>query len=396
MSRYCLACFLLLCPVLLGAQTVDVRQFFRRGQLLLPTTAEATSVDRRPRTPFIDSYDLRTETDEYDYQRQEYTIRFNFSSPSRVRAQRAMYQQLLLQPPEDEQEATCERIEDLYRDWVQLYLLRRGRTTTDSLLLVLADRQRVAERYATALRGDPDDQFRLITDRSDLVLARGRSERREELLRTSYQLGSDSLDFTGFPTVSAISDELVAASTTASVPDLRTAYELALIDREIALEQAEERQLLDFLQLRYRANPRQEFREKFTIGLALRIRDGGDRKLKLRQLYLEKEQLEREGSLGRQLREVEQTVSAAALRTALDAYASVDTILQQEEFTLRRLARTVAQREDVDPRFLLKVTAQRLERELDRLDALERVLETYLEWRGARGELCTFSAGELL
>ena len=324
--------------------------------MLLPTTA-TIATERRPRTPFIDSYDLRTETDEYNYQQQEYTIRFNFSSPGRARAQRAMYQQLLLQPPEDEQEATCDRTEDLYRDWVQLYLLQRERTTVDSLLLVLADRQRVAERYAIALRGDPDDQLRLVTDRSDLQLARQRSERREGLLRSSYQLGSDSLDFTGFPTASSISEELAVASTTAGVPDLKTAYELSLIDREIALEQAEERQLLDFLQLRYRANPRREFREKFTIGIALRIRDGGDRKLKLRELYLEKEQLEREGSLGRQLQEAEQTVSAAALRTALETYAAMDMILQEEERALGRLARTVAQREDIDPRFLLKVTA---------------------------------------
>ena len=395
MRGSCLACCLLLCPYLLGAQTVDVRQFFQRGQLLLPP-AESTATERRPRTPFIDSYDLRTETDEYNYQQQEYTIRFNFSSPGRARAQRAMYQQLLLQPPEDEQEATCERTEDLYRDWVQLYLLQRERTAVDSLLLVLADRQRVAERYATALRGDAEDQIRLVTDRSDLLLARQRSERREDLLRTAYRLGGDSLDFTGFPTVGVISDELIGATSAATVPDLKTAYELSLIDREIALEQAEDRQLLDFLQLRYRANPRREFREKFTIGIALRIRDGGDRKLKLRQLYLEKEQLEREGSLGRQLQQAEQTVSAAALRTALGTYAAVDTILQEEERALNRLARTVAQREDIDPRFLLRVTAQRLERELDRLDALERVLEIYLEWRGARGELCTFTAGELL
>ena len=395
MRESCLAWGLFLYSFVLGAQTVDVRQFFQRGQLLLPTTA-TIATERRPRTPFIDSYDLRTETDEYNYQQQEYTIRFNFSSPGRARAQRAMYQQLLLQPPEDEQEATCDRTEDLYRDWVQLYLLQRERTTVDSLLLVLADRQRVAERYAIALRGDPDDQLRLVTDRSDLQLARQRSERREGLLRSSYQLGSDSLDFTGFPTASSISEELAVASTTAGVPDLKTAYELSLIDREIALEQAEERQLLDFLQLRYRANPRREFREKFTIGIALRIRDGGDRKLKLRELYLEKEQLEREGSLGRQLQEAEQTVSAAALRTALETYAAMDMILQEEERALGRLARTVAQREDIDPRFLLKVTAQRLERELDRLDALERVLDTYLEWRGARGELCTFAAGEFL
>ena len=386
---------LLFCPFVLEAQTVDVRQFFRRGQLLLPTT-ETIATDQRPRTPFIDSYDLRTETDEYNYQQQEYTIRFNFSSPGRARAQRAMYQQLLLQPPEDEQEASCERIEDLYRDWVQLYLLQRERATADSLLLVLADRQRVTERYAAALRGDPDDQLRLLTDRSDLLLARERGERRETLLRTSYLLGGDSLDFAGFPSVESISSQLAAAGSMADLPDVKTAYELSLIDREIALELAEERQLLDFLQLRYRANPRREFREKFTIGIALRIRDGGDRKLKLRELYLEKEQLEREGSLGRQLQQAEQTVSAAALRTALETYAAVDTILLEEERALDRLARTVAQREDVDPRFLLKVTAQRLERELDRLAALERVLDTYLEWRAARGELCTFTAGELL
>ncbi|CAH0999702.1 hypothetical protein LEM8419_01002 [Neolewinella maritima] len=394
MGRYVLLSVMLtgLCSAA-GAQAIDVEQFFARGGVNL--SAPAPQAGPRFRTPFIDSYDLRTETDENNYERQEYTLRLNFSSRGRARAQRAFYDQLLLEPLETLNEATCDRTEDLYRDWVRLYLLQRELEIVDSLQLVYQDRQRVADRYAAALRGDPNDRFKLRTDRTELLLDRQAILQRIAQLRAAYGLDDAPLDFTAFPTVD---DLATRAEELAIAPrqDPETAYDLALIDREIALEEAEGRQLLDFLQLRYRSNRDSEFRENFSVGLALRIRDSGDSKLKIRQLQLEKELIEREGSLQTQVRQIAGTFSATALRGAIASYRATELILREEADDLSSLATTVASREDVDPRFLLRVNAQRLERQLDRLSAVERVLEAYLDWRDAREELCSYPGGELL
>lgn len=378
----------------LPAQSVDVREFFNRGGLsLAPGPVPAGP---RLRTPFIEAYDLRTETNEFDYGRQEYTLRLNFSSPGRARAQRALLGQLLEQPLEALDEAACDRAEALYRDWVRLYLLDRELALADSLELVYADRQRVADRYAAALRADPDDALKLRTDRTELLLDRRARADRMTLMRTAYSLGEVPLDFTALPTVDEIETMLLTRTATSARQAPETAYDLALIDREMDLERAEGRQLLDFVQLRYRANVRDEFREKFSFGLAMRIPDSGDRRLKLRQLQLEKEIIEREGSLETQVRQIAGDIRAAALESAIGTYRATEAILQEENDALRSLAATVAVREGADPRFLLKVAAQRLTREQDRIDALRRVLDAYLDWREARAEFCVYPDGRLL
>ena len=290
-------------------------------------------------------------------------------------------------------EAACDRAETLYRDWVRLYLLNRELTVADSLELVYADRQRVGDRYAAALRADADDAFKLRTDRTELLLDRRTRVDRMALIRTAYGLGESPLDFTAFPTVDEIETMLVTRSAALATQSPETAYDLALIDRQIDLERAEGRQLLDFVQLRYRADARDEFREKFSFGLALRIRD---RKLKLQQLRLEKELIEREGSLESQVRQIAGDIRAAGLESAIATYRATEAILQEENDALQSLAANVAGREDVDPRFLLKVTAQRLSRKQDCIDALRRVLEAYLDWREARGEFCVSPDGSLL
>ena len=374
----------------LQAQTVNVSEFFRRS---LPTDSGLPpAAFSKLRTPFIEAIDLRTETDHFDPSRQEYTGRLQFAAPALGRAQRALYQTLLEAPDLDGMEARCDLVEKLYRAWSELYELDRLRGTVDSLQRVLNDRVRLYGLDVGRLRIDYDDLLDLRIAQTNLLLRREELQREDDLLRRAYELTGDSLIFAGLPGPERIAALLETPS--AVVPaTIERDYELALIDREIALEMAEERGILDFVQFRYRGNPNDEVAERFHLGLAFRLERSGDRHLKVRSLELEREWIEANGTLEDQLRLARQSVSRARLSAAIARYRTVRSALAEEADDLARLARTAALDADVDPELLLDIEERRLDNRLRITAAKADVLADYLEWRQDRGELCAGDDG---
>ena len=377
----------------LQAQTVDVSEFFRRS---LPTDPGLPpAAFPKLRTPFIEAIDLRTETDRFDPSRQEYTGRLQFAPPALGRAQRAMYRTLLEAPDLDRIEARCDRVEELYQAWAELYELDRLRGTVDSLQRVLDDRDRLYGLDVGRLRINYDDLLDLRVAQTDLLLQREELQREHDLLRRAYGLTGDSLTFADLPGPEQIAGLLEAPS--AAVPaTIERDYELALIDREIALEVAEERGILDFVQFRYRGNPNDEVAERFHLGLAFRLERSGDRHLKVRSLELEREWIETNGTLEDQLRSARRSISRARLSAAMGRYRTVRSALAAEADDLARLARTAALDAAVDPELLLDIEERRLENQLTLIAAEADVLADYLEWRRDRGELCAGDDGRWL
>ncbi len=382
--------------VQVGAQgTIGPEVFFAGANLL--TGSESPLTGRaRLRTPLIRAYDLRTVTRDFDTDRQEYTLRLNFSSPGLNRAQRALSEQQLRYPSVNLTEAVCEQVVGRYEAWAELYFLDRRALLLDSLLLVTDDRQRLAERYAASLEVDAEELLRIRTERTELQLDQRTVARDRRKLSDIHSIAKEQLlDFSRFPAFADLQDEVVRAGAPAR-DEVELAYELGLIDRELELERAEGNQLLDFLQFRYNSDPRDLLREKFSIGLAFRIQDSGDRRLKIQELQLEREQLATEGRLRSQLERTKISSDLVRLTTEMDHYRTLLIILNEEDADLRTIGAAVARLRGQDPSLELRINRRRINNRLRRLEAYRRVVEAYLGWREHRGELCRFDQGELL
>ncbi|MGB3799852.1 MAG: hypothetical protein WA952_08535, partial [Lewinella sp.] len=305
-NGYLTGFMLLVATLSLEGQVVDVRAFFERS---LPADNSPVLATGRPlRTPLVEAYDFRTETDRFDPSRQEYTARLQFAAPGLARAQQDLYRTLREAPDLDRREARCEVVEDLYEAWLQLYVIERQERLLDSLQRVLEDRNRLYGLDVGRLRLPYDELFDLRTTRTDLLLRREKLSGERDWLKAAFGLEGDSLTFVGFPGAAEIATR-VEAPATPFIAHVERDYQLSLIDREIALEQAEERGILDFVQFRYRGNPNDEVGQRFHVGLAFRLENSGDRHLKVRSLELERQWVEANGTLNDQLRAARRAAS---------------------------------------------------------------------------------------
>ena len=379
----------------LSAQSeVAIDEFFDRH---LPAQSRLELTAPPPfKTSLITAYDLRTETRDFEAGRQEFSVRFNFGSPGLIRAQRGMAAQLTTAPAVRPEGEYCDAVERLYEDWLELYELTESIRLHDSLLLVAADRRRLADYSTAALLTRVDELYRLRTRRTNLAMDTLRLHQRAQSLQEYYELTEQPLSFS-LPLPAEVAAALMQ-STDADATARRTEqdYRLALLDREEALELAEGRQLLDFLQLQYRSNNRDEIREKFSVGLAFRIQDSGNRRLKLQELRLEREQLAQEYRFSTQARLIRQSVERRQLAYALDYYEGLAILIDTEVRDLRQLTELAARDASRSPDLLLDLRERTLDHRLRLLDAYLDVLTAYLDWRAARDERCPADRGQWL
>jgi hypothetical protein len=377
---------------LCGQAPLTVRDLFDG----LPANPRPTAFTRPIRTPLIGSYDLRTESEDFDPTRQEYTLRLNMVSLRRARAQRR-YAELLSAPVIDPLAGDyCEIVERRYRDWPDLYLTVRRQRILDTLNKVLDDRSRVASSYAAVGLLRAREQVRIRTDLTDFMLQADELGQIESVLRDRYNLGERSLDLNATISAGEMSTRLLTAGDPGQLARVRRDYRLALIDREMELERAEGKQLLDFLQFRYRSDVRDEVFEKFSIGLAVRIQDSADRRLKLRELEVRRQEIEREGALSDRLDSWREGEEAGELRRSLARYQLQQQLYREEAADLNRLATALTREQAADPEILLDLRERGLRNQLRLLSTLEEVYDNYLDWLGARNEICGATDGGLL
>jgi hypothetical protein len=384
--------FLLLGLGLRGQSSIGVADLFDR----VPELTPLPTFDRSIRTPLVGSYDLRTESEDFDPTRQEYTLRLNTVTLRRARAQRR-YAELLSNPvTEARDKEYCELVERTYRDWPTLYLTVWRQRVLDTLTQLLDDRSRLAKTYAEAGLAEAREQFRIRTDRTDLLLDLEELRLRERTLRTRYDLGDQPVDLATTIGPLGIGRAMLSAGSPDRSDRMRRNYRLSLIDREIEVERAEGKQILDFLQFRYRSDVRDEVFEKFSIGVALRIQDSADRRLKVRELELRRREIEREGSLTDQLLAYRQGEEREELKQQLERYERQVELYRQEAADLARLTGALTRERSVNPELLLDIRERALRNHLRLLNTLEEVYDEYLDWRSARGELCGAPNGRLL
>ena len=380
--------YLVLLPLFLAAQTdtLDRAAWLAAAQSsYLPDTTVTTR--SLPNFPLIRSYELRSETDEFDPGRQEFNLRFNLSTPRIRRAQQRLARLY-------RERINVERAEQVYllryaalEDWWRLLGGRHRQRLLDSLIAVQRDQTLLYERLTQ--RGELPFPT-LLAAREQLQ--RSRLQRGVAVAKQQAVLGTYGIDTSAvLPTVSlppVRTIEQALADTPVRAFDPRTAeqeLDRRLNEAELNLQRAEQAQVLDFAQLGYSGPTNDPFRERFSVQAALLLTTDGDDRLKVEELRAERaedaqalvyRQHERERRLQRlraQLR-----ADLQAYRAAAAAEASID---QQWRDYL-----AVRQRRGPAPLEQLERLERRYRFRLQQLERWEDLYATFLEWQFLRGD----------
>ena len=344
---------------------------------------------RRVRLPWIQEYEYRTETDEFDLDRQEHALRISPSSPGLHRAQRNLAEHYRRKRSVVETDYRNRRIENAYQAWKDLYIREQQLISYARLQDVLSDRLIIRQRQTQ----QSDADFREVLDmreklndvrvrRYELELAIRRL--REQFgLDTTATLASDEMLSVEEIMVQLMNDDAITRD-----PRLdEYQYERELIERETALEKAEKRQFLDFVQVRYNGPHDEVLRERIQLRLAFVLPTSGNRNLKLEELRLEQEELAREQQMRSQELERRMTEQQQRVRDRIGVYRKFVQVKEEELRELRVLAQAIAQRRGSDPDLLLKINEDTERIRLEKLERQEEIYDDYLEYLVLSGQL---------
>ncbi|MEL6671174.1 MAG: hypothetical protein AAFR61_03250 [Bacteroidota bacterium] len=383
--------FCLFIPSLcLAQQPINAEQFFLRG---LEKEAPADQVmDQKISFPWIDEVEVRTETDEFDFDRQEYLLRLSPSTAGIRKAQKSLYQELKNAPDIEGQEIYCDRVLALHVDWLTLYILRERENKLEEQAAILRDKQTIYERMAGTLEFDPKKLLNLQTEKSDMQLAQNKLRLEWAYILNKYDLQGQEIAFGEFATVETIAafleDSLLSDQSGFTWVDVETEHKKQLVMKEIALEASEKKRLLDFVQFKYNGPHTDAIQERFTVGLGVQLSNSGNRKLKMQELYIEKDELVRKAE--REQKEKMENIQQleSELLGGIQSFYFFQKTMEEEQINLQKLSSNIAQREGVSPLLLLEIKERQLSMQLKSLNKQEDLLRDYLKYLQEREVLC--------
>ena len=370
-----------------GAQTLDRADFFGNP---LPPRADITRLLTERNMPWIERYEARTETRDFDAGSQEFTLRLLPSTPGKRRAQQTYYAALAAKPDRRSEELACAVTTARYDDWLRLYAAQEELTLVRRLLANNADRQRLLAREIAAQEVDLNRVFTLRTRETDLQLRVEQLGALTTKVLRSYGLEGDSLDFTDLilPT-SLLNNRPQATAFAATERTLDAEYELSLLEKELALEESERRQYIDFVQFQYRGPQAQLFREKFSVGLGFQLQDRGADKIKQRELELDQYELNERLRLERVKQEREVKTFSQYTQAWEAAHATRVRLYLEEEQTLTNLSASASSRVPANLNLLLDIAERRVRNEVNLLRERIDLVEEYLDFLVDTEQLCS-------
>lgn len=377
-------------------ESIDAAQFFSRALAGSDSLSPAFSSEK-VRFPWIEAYDMRVRTNDFELNQNLYTLRLAPSTPAKRKAQKALSQHLNQQPDFEGQEAFCNQLADVYEDWLALYMKGQESELLRALDTINQDRRRILEKMAGAYNFDYKELLKLRTDESDLEIALNELRAETEQLKAIYGLGTEGrFTFSGFIDIDGIMDVLAVAPDSFSASYTADQYEKELINKELALEIAESRQILDFAEIRYEGPNMDPLRQQLSVGIAFRIPNSGNRRLKMQELKLEQQLLEREQTRDAAQREAELFTQRQELIRDINAYLFYRETISRERSQLQNLADQIARKEGFDPLLLLDIEARHIDTRLKAFRKWERILSNYLSYIEDAGRLCNETARNFL
>lgn len=371
-------------------QAINAEQFFSLG--LSRLAAVEKTAGEKVSFPWIDKYELRTETDDFDVNKQEYTLRLSPNSPKIRKAQKALYDELANAPDFEGQEIYCDLLLSLHVDWLSLFIIAENKTLLDEKAVILQDKQTLFERMAGTFELDPAKLLRLQTEKNDVEIDINELNLEWDYLLDKYGLQDQVLDFGDFVTIETLSAYLSNTASPAEresdLIDLETEHKKQLLIKEMEMESAERNRLVDFVQLRYSGPHSNNLEERLSIGVGFQLSTSGKQKLKIQELRIKQEELNLKAERATREKLEKLSTIEKELQNDLKAFFHFQQVTEEERAQLQDLSNKIAQKEGSSPLLLLDIAERNLVMQIKSLKRKEELLRDYLKYLHQSEKMC--------
>ena len=384
--------FILCCCITLqfslvsNAQDVLTAESFF-NQIPAPTVIQSSAPSLS--LPLIDNYEIRTRTDEFDFSRQLYTFRLSPSTFKRRNAQLAIYEHLAQKPDFNQEVYFCDLVKTLNEDWLKITYLKNRVKLLDSLESNFRYREYILKNESQSLIYKNNN---LVENEIENTAIKLENYKHQSLLSDMLKRYSalDVLDsFYNFLSLSEIKTNLsIDVEVNLNGLLAEDQYKSDLLQKEIDLEQAERDQLFDFLQFRYQGPDTDPFRERFSVGVALKLNKTSQSKLKIAELRLEQEETQTEMRWD----ELDARNKLQSIRDALNKdilYVEFySQSITEERNRLESIKQKILLSNDFDPMLLIEIQERAIINQLKLLDLYFDIYSDYIDFIHRSGNSC--------
>jgi len=386
MYCYCLRILLLISlwiVTVLGARAQNIDRI-NSSKFLSQTfviTERSPEVENQSiRFPWIEQYDIRTETRDLDFEKQEYTLRLDPSSRKKRNAYKALYQMYTTNPDLRAADFQNEDIYSAYRSWVTLYFIDKRNLISEELQILYADKALLSERKLNASEISFKELIDVELSNTDLEIKSFDDALLTDFFTVKYAMENKALDFTDMISIEEVLltvESMVAAESGSDLEKYN--YDQEIINREIAIEKAEGKHYFDFLQFKYQGPHDDLLAERFSIGMGAEIPNTGSRKLKIEELKLKQLELERDYENDKQEVNIAMSETKAEIILEIKSFMFKKEVRIQQAKRLEVIGQKVQTQEGYDPEILLDIKEKKLKSSLNLLDLEESIYEDYIK-----------------
>jgi len=358
------------------AQTrLDISNWLNtRLQPLESPVQSAANASFRP--SWIEEVEIRTETEDFEWRKQEYLVRFRPSTPRIRRAQSRSInlsrQEIDLHRNDFRAEATHYLLEEL----LHIYYLQGRATLHDELLQLYRDEEKLLQKMLAEEKQSIKDVLEVEAKIQQLTLDKENDTYLLEQLAVRQNLPATEQ----LISMEKIALQLNAVNWTAiKSGDREDLLALSQIDAERELEEAEQNRLIDFAQVRYNGPHSDIWAERLAVSLAFELPYSASRKLKLEELEVEQATLREEVAQQKALDSLQIHTLLRTLRLNLDKRNRLQQLLTQRQKQYDQRLQSTADLAYESPESYLMQQKILLELRLELLDIATDIYDNYFK-----------------
>lgn len=382
---------------LLAQETVSSSRFFSKAMSDIQLELHERKLDYLKNTshdlPFMEEISFRTETDEWDIRRQEYTVRLDFNPKRERRSQKNYHQSTILAAGSGRNLLIQNSLEDKYALWIEYFFYQKEKDIRQQELLILKDKFNVVGILAkTTAKYDLADLIRIEDDMDDMEGSIQELDLRmkelemivEDELSASSVITLEMMDFISLSNMKNVLDSLPNDASLHPRLDIIMG-DMAMNAAELDLEKAKNKKLLDFVQMKYAGEgSNTPYGREWSIGMGLNIPVKNSDILDIREIELK--QLESQNAWDMAKLELEKRIQDRK-RKINSLFQQHELLLQQQidhekNYSLDHYTQT-----GTDPMVALKIKETQLEKQRDILDVEADIYFYYLDLLDYSGKL---------
>ena len=354
------------------AQSVAVESLLKNQLQQLDRQLVLKLPPRSFNSAIIREVEIRTETDDFMLNQQQFQLRLTPTSNRLARAEQRLQQLYQVEANENLQTEKHDFLQAIYEDLLRGYEVDRKLAIERELVKVWQDRERVVEQLS--LSGKLAPQEWLATQRKGSKISAAVERYRQEL---NAIFNSQDLNWQNFIQPENIPGRVTQIINSVTTTAPTTEQQIVAAERDLA--DAERRRVLDFVNFEYNRSPEDVLREKAAVGAAFILPFQGKRKLKNEELIIEQKALQVEVAVQQQ--QLTQRLERLQ-RELLLKYAELKTRRQEAE-KLREKSNLIIKRlnqsERATPLLQLEERNNQLETAMDLLEVELEIYQLYLD-----------------